>query len=745
MIGYVSGETRRAVLLESGSYFGYDLDNPSSKVRLVSQELGHFFMHSRDVEQVECRGKDDLLTIATGRWSRDRGLRLTLIALDPKMSRLGRERCAEVAEEFLVNSDVKRFVLYHLYANVLPDGFPVQEVSEFLSSQATPVLEDMFDTLVYHQTSVRSCVQAWNDLPDNVFAGADREEVRARVTQVGAFYDFSTVEGGSNDTLLKILADPVMRGASAAAARQIIGQWASQYKEKPRSRPVEFFRGPATEVDGDSFDSDGTSNFDAFQQVKKQITQIKIELAAGHEEKATKLVTELIAFQRKSRGELVGKSLCDLASFAKQLGDVDRSVELARMAVAEVPGDAWAHIQLGNALLSRGEGLAALEEFHLGEIYGDLRAALLGRAEVLRYSGQKEAALLTINECVEKFPMDDVAKNARASILAHFGELEAACAEYTSIIELEIPTGYTFCGRAGVLHDLGRFDAAHADQDTAISMMKDDPIPVVQKSDMLREQGLLSEALACVNVRQHRAPRWRLQYGTAKARVLRDQGKFVECEDLLSELTIQFPRDIVLKMTSAELQRRQGNFNEALLRYLEIERTFNQARSPRLGIATCYAATGQLDEALKYLTEWHPSSRPDWHGLHVRAMIEVRRNNLDVAKALFERGLSESPWLQQKPYFAAGSALVDLRQREYGLAQRTLDRVARTNTLAAPGLDLLSAHASMRERFVTLAPQFSDGDQVLKALLIKSFSSPLRETEAALNDAEWNYLFTLAA
>lgn len=746
MIGYVSGETRRGALLEAGAYFGYSLDDESLKVRLVPAALGHFFMHSRDVEQVECAGEEHLMNLTKLHWTRDRGLRLTLIALDPQMSLPGRERCAVVVEELMRAQDIKQFILNRLYSNVLPENFPFRDVSEFLSSLEVPTLEDMFDTLVYHQTSIRSCVAAWNDLPNEVFAGADREEIRARVSKIGAFYDFATVEGGSNDTFLRIMADPVMKGSRAAAARQIIVQWASKYKEKPKSQLFVYPRDSAFYSEIEEPGMDGASNFDAFQQVKKQIAQIKIEISAGHDDRVDRLVAELAKYQRKGRRDLLSKSLCDLASFAKQLGDVDRSIDLIKMAIEEVPDDAWAHIQLGNSLFAKGDNPAALEEFRLGELYGDLRSALVGRAEVFRYLGQKELALQTIDDCVAKFPADDVAKNCRASIWAHFGDLERALSEYNSIIELSMSSSYAFCGRAGVLHDLGRFEAAINDQDAGISLSVDDPVPVVQKADILREQGRFSEALKCVEFGHHRTPRRDLQYRSAKARILREQGRWKECDVLLTDLSRLYPREQSIKFAFAELDRRQGKFEAALNRYLEIERNFNQARSPRIGIASSFAALGRVEEALNYLTEWEPATRSDWHGFHIRGMLELKRGQINVARQIFEKGLIQCPWLQQRPYFAAGLALIELSNRDYVAAQNVLQQANGLAPLAEPGIVFLYAHAKSGPSFVNSVINYTKNDAVLGAMVLNELmKTPILNLEDSLLDAEWTYLFTLAA
>jgi tetratricopeptide (TPR) repeat protein len=743
MIGYVSGETRRAVLLQGGQYAGCELDS-DGVTSLVKHQLSAFFMHSRDVEQVECGGREDLILKLRTHWLRDRALRLTLIALDPTMVALAREECASLAESLLTTEETRLFVVYRLYANALPAEFPVREVSDFLGALDVPVLEEIFDLLVIRQTSVISCVSAWNDLPDSVFGDSDRCEVKARVIKTGAFYDFATSENGNNKTLFKLLADPVMKGRSGT--REIVNLWASKYKEKPKSHIFEYYVEVADD-DRHNGPIDGAAAYNMYQQVKKQTAQIKSELSANNSDKVEKLVVELVRFQRRGPSEYLSKSLCDLASYAKGLGDIDRAIELTRMAIDETPSDAWAHVQLGNLLLEKGDWNGALKEFDDGEIFGDPRAAQIGRAEALKSLGQMDVALEVINSCIEAFPVDEVARNARAAVLAHFGHLESALDAYNQIIEFSLSSSIAMSGRANILHDLGHSDAAVRDMDIAISLATDDLVPRVGKADMLREQNRFSEALKAVEG-EHRTPKWRLQFGAARARILRDLGDWNECKNLLSDLISDFPRDINLHIAKAELERRMGRFDLAFATLSAIELNFNQARAPKIAMAVVLAALGKTEEALAYLPERDAATRADWVGLHIRGMIEVRRGNFDLAKQLFQRGLDFCPWVQQKPYFSSGLAFVRLRQGQYEDALRVVDEA---ETKFAPitkgAIAVLREHARIGTRAFSAAMLgLSEDEGILGALIARRLTlAPPAEMDEALYDVEWHYLMTLAA
>ncbi|MFD0725896.1 tetratricopeptide repeat protein [Lysobacter brunescens] len=661
------------------------------------------------------------------------------------MSMPSRERCALLAEECLADDVARLFVLHRLYSKALPADFPAREVSEFLGALHLDALEELFDTLVMRQTSVRSCVSAWDDIPDETFDGVDRNEVRARVSKLGAFYEFASIEGGSNNTLFKLLSDPVLR-SHAAITRKIVEFWASKYKEKPKSRFFEFARDSLAQADFPPDEVDGVSGFNAFQQVKKQVSQIKSEIALGNDEKVRRLVSDLASFQKRSRRDLLSKSLCDLASFAKSVGDLERSIELEKMAVQEVPNDAWAHIQLGNSLVAKGEFPAAMEEFRLGEMYGDERSALIGRAEIFKQIGQKANSLEAIERCVNLFPTDIVARNFRASVYAHFGDLQDALLEYNSIIEESLPNAFAFSGRAGVHHDLGNFERGLIDQDLAVSLSVDDPVPIIQKADMLRERGMFSAALSCVDQGKLLDHRWRLGFGAAKSRILRDMRDWVRSRQVLEELKQDFPKDFSLWLASADLERRSGYFKKALGLYLSIEENFIQARAARVGIASTLVAVGELESALNYLNDWQPSTRADWVASHLKGMIYIKRGDLEAAASIFRSGLDGCPWVQQRPYFASGLASVKLRERSYSSALEVLNSVnPNVAPLFSPSFELLRAHALQGPSFTEALQAHAVEDDVVGRLLLDELTrTPISITEEHILDVEWSYLLTLA-
>lgn len=675
MIGYVSGEAARGAVLRGGGYQGFILDRANC-ITLQHDELPAFFMHAWDVQMVECGSDTEIRSKIEESWKCDRTLRLALIALDVAHESDFRREAASYVEDLICDPSCAEFLKYHLYARPLPSEFDPEAVSEFLSEGGTSSLEDLFDALVAHQDAIRNCVDAWGELPDEIFEDEnEKEEFHARIVRTGAFYKFATASGGDNDALFRILADPAI-ASKPAKARKIVNLWADRYKEKPFVRPVHFedetesgFHFPVTS-------GRHKSNYEVFQRVRKCKSQIRAELTAGNFERADELVEQLVEGQRKSSSpEHVAKSLCDLAMFCRQVGDVDRFLLYSHRATQEAPSDGWAYVQVGNAHIAKLEFSRAMEAFEKAYAFGEERASMLGRVEALKYLGQKELAIETLDECIRRFPNDPVAQNSSASLLAYFGRLTESLAAYDDLAQSPFAGAYVFGGRASVLADLCRFEEAIHDQDLAITFTElNDVIPYCAKADILREYGRFEEALAVLDL-PPRNVNTRLQLEMARARVFRDSGNLRRSEDILASIGGDYPRDVNVKMAVAELHRKRGDFSGALTLLQDIEESFPNSRFARNSTAATLAALGRLDAAVFYLPERSPSTRGDWVGQHIRAMIYIKKGDLDGAESLLLDGLEGCPWPQQRPYFASALAFLKLRMNDAHSALHILDSV----------------------------------------------------------------------
>lgn len=755
MIAYVSGESARGALLEAGYYYGASLDKEEC-VRLTQPMLMAFLMHSWDVQEIECRDREDLKRKIEHFWRRDRVIHLSLIAFDTFFSEQLRKDAANNAESLLSEESCLEALLARLYARKLPSNINAEGVSRFLSNNNSVILEEVFDSLVLRQNAINNCVTAWDELPDNLFDGPlEREELRARIVQTGAFYKFASSEGGSNGAIFRILADPVMASKSAKT-RSIVNIWAARYKEAPSS-PASYF-----DFEGDSSyrESEGQeqkSSFEIFKRVKKQKFAIREEFAGGHYERGDVLIESLIAEQRlESSPEQLAKSLCDLAIFLRDMGDSDRFFSLALRATQEAPSDAWAYAQLGNAYIAKGDFQGAMSAFEKAQIYGEERASLVGRAETLKYLGQKELALAVLKECVGRFPEDPVAKNSFAAILAYFGQLPDALQAYDDLAESVFAGSHVYGGRASVLASLGRYDEALRDAEWAISLAdKNDAIPYCAKADLLREIGRYPEA---ISVLDSVSPTLltRLQLDTTRSRIYRDMGDFSEAESILSKLRSIYPRDVSVRVYIAEIYKRRGEFSIALELFFEIEKDFSYSKMARNSMAATLAALGKFEEAMLYLSSRVATTKGDWVGQHIRAMIEMKMGHYADAEVILRDGLQNCPWPQQRPYFASALASLSIRSNDATKALLALGSVEGALTSETElMIDALKAHASVVESVSygggLLDLVLTSSLRMTSEPLIKEFILKLEkfcahpDTEEELWESEWSMLIGMAA
>lgn len=753
MIAYISGGASRGVLLEGGQFYGFILDQ-EKPLNLSKAQLPNFFMHAWDVEEYECPSHADFKDRLESLWRQDRTSYMALISFDEGYSPELRMEAAHCAEALLTDEACMQSLLSKLYAYPLPQRINVHEISNFLNLTGSKRLEEIFDSIVVRQDAIKKCVLAWENLPDSLFESAvEREEIRTRIIRTGAFYNFASSESGSNDAIFRILADPILAGRSARA-REIVRFWASRYKEAP-TQNIGYF---GFEID-DKNDYHGkqiqSSSFEIYERVKKQISVIKSEYSMGRAERADDLVESLVEDQRRrGSSEHVAKSLCNIAIYVRDLGDVDRFYSLSRRATEEAPSDAWSYTQFGYACIARNDFDAGMRAFEKAQIYGDERSALIGRAEVLKYLGEKDSALATLQDCVNAFPLNDVAKNARASLYAHFGDFTEALDVYNNLAESPFASAHVFGGRAAVLSSLGRFEEAIRDEEMAISLAdRSDVIPYCGKADLLREVRRFDEALNVIKVVEH-TPQTGLPLGLTGVRIFRDEGKLDEAERLLNELKHAYPYDVNTRIAIAELYRHRGQFDVSLSLFLDIESSFSYSKIARNSMASTFAALNRFEEALSYLPIRRPCTRGDWVSQHIRAMIDMKNGNLDTAMKMLQEGFEHCPWKQQRPYFASALATCYIRVKKHDEAISILESATPRSTLNAECLmSAVKAHALVvgGEGLSFSSPVGNAGLNSCSAPLVIKFLEDLRSYRAnalsndQLFDSESQMLLGMAA
>ncbi len=122
----------------------------------------------------------------------------------------------------------------------------------------------------------------------------------------------------------------------------------------------------------------------------------------------------------------------------------------------------------------------------------------------------------------------------------------------------------------------------------------------------------------------------------------------------------------------AEVLKALGRLDEALQEYDRTIQEFPHSEVPRNGKASTLVMLGRYKEALRLLPSGSPRTREEWIAFHIRGMAHMKRGQLQVAVRIFERGIRENPWSDERTYFRSALAMARLRRNELRKATETL-------------------------------------------------------------------------
>lgn len=664
MKAILSGQTAIAVCIEGENLHSISLDSPESWIAQQKWELPHLFADATDILQLENVSRSEVIDKLKLQWTQDRSLQLILILLDHEEEPQTRLEAAECLDDFLKQGEVRKYVENHLYSSPLP---PTADLNGAIQLSADPSLEhvaEFLSTLQSDQEEISKRFAAWEALPISLFGNpTSKQEFYYEAVRHGAFRLFVTERQKKNLAVIQLLSHPHFRGSSKA--RTIFQIWAAPFKESVTN--IEF---ESQEIDNGAdttYKKRFISSFDIFQQVDKQKEAIKKLLREGKQELALRFTKELIVKQRRdSEPKHIAKSLCDLAQFAKGLGSPELQLEFVLKAIAEAPDDSWSRATLGDAYRSLGEFQKAQDEYRTAGVLGDVRMALIGRAEVLKDLGQLDEALQIFEQCTQEFPDDRISRNGRAAALAHYGKFQQALDAYDEILQ-EVPYDVvTVSGRAQVLRDMGRLGEAFNEFSELAKSYPEEMIPQHARAEVLRESGELENAeIAFANL----VKRFPLAADarTGYAKILRDLGRFTEALNEFKKIITEFPLNPLAYIGVAETYRKIGSLPEALKAYELVMDRFPRFATARNGKASVLAAMGDYPTALRILPTNLPATQSEWVAYHIRGMAQMRSGKLEKAEGIFEWGVreKENPWVPQRAYFKTALASLRVQQRRY--------------------------------------------------------------------------------
>jgi tetratricopeptide (TPR) repeat protein len=600
----VSGQARVAVFLEGSQAWCIQSQSPSPRPvspGLLPYLFGDITCASYHPEAT-LTSTGELLARAC---REERGLHLALISMDPASSETTCELADDALEDLLEHPHVSEFIENRLFSKRLPENALWRAKETIDGSRSNVKLDFLKRSVVGAQEAVGKVRAAWDALPEDVFAEADdRADLESVLVETGAFRVLAkavaeaTNRQTKGEAQLRLLSDH--RYQAFAGSRKILLEWTKAIPSVPRVSELLVREEPDDESLERRQDEPLTvAPFEAYQNVIRQKEAILDQLAKRNFQKVERFAEDLVRDQlSQERYDLAAKSLCDLATSAKQLGFPAYELAWCSRAKEINPDDRWVHRQFADALLGQGDLPGALQAYEttLRDSPEDA-VARNGKAEVLKAMGRLPEALETYEATVRNFPENDVARSGRAEVLKAMGRLPEALDAYEAAVRDFPESAVARSGRAEVLKAMGRLPEALDAYEATIRDFPEDAVARSGEAEVLKAMGRLPEALEAYEAGLRDFPQ-DVFVRNGKAEVLKAMGRLPEALGAYEASLRDFPHSAVARCGKAEVLKVMGRLLEALEGYEATVRDFPRDAVARDGKAEVLKAMGRLPEAL---------------------------------------------------------------------------------------------------------------------------------------------------
>ena len=341
-------------------------------------------------------------------------------------------------------------------------------------------------------------------------------------------------------------------------------------------------------------------------KLQGQLDLIVEAMRKRHLALARKITDEVIEYQLSTTRPInAAKTLCNLASKARDLGIHSLQLELTERAVQIAGDDGWSWARYADALLKSQRPEEALRAYEQAKSFGAGAIASIGRAVTLSAMGRLSEALTAYDEAVALHPESVVAKNGRAETLKAMGRISEALEAYDSIAAEHPENVAAKNGRAEMLRRLGRLSEALEAYDSAAAQHPEDVVIRNGRAETLREMGRLNEALEAYDSVVVEYPE-DLTAQTGRAKILESMGQLGAALDAYDSIIAQRPEDMVTMARRGTVLQRLRRYDEALAAYQSAYELSLKQRYPlmqarfALSLGGLYRQVERLDEALRY-------------------------------------------------------------------------------------------------------------------------------------------------
>ena len=651
MDAVISGRAALAIVIDGESFQAIHSDSYPEKTPLRLSELHHLLSDARDLIVLENVTDEEVLRELARNRAAVEALDLTLILLDADLPDDIRCDAASELEELLENSETLVDLEGIMYAEPLPPGADPTLPRRLPDNNLGRSVISFLDRLMELQPRIREVCNAWDVIQESVFeTDDDRRYFRGVVVRQGLFRELaiSLANRQSLDEFtFTALMNPQVRALKNH--REVFRLWLSDFRETiaaPTESPsVEIEE--LAEVALDRLKSDAPrqrmDRTKVLERVDRQKLAVVEAMRLRDHLKVERFVDDLIDYQLAHGGpSYATKSLCDLATEAKRLGMHRLQLEFTQKSIELTPGDGWAWMQFGDALLKMNDPTSALNAYEQAQKFSRDAVAKTGRAETLKALNRLGEALDAYEAVMEEHPENVVAKNGRAETLKALNRLGEALDAYEAVMEEHPEDVFAKTGHAETLKALNRLEESLSAYEAIMQEHPEDVVAKTGHAETLKALNRLEESLSAYEAIMQEHPE-NVFAKTGHAETLKALNRLEESLSAYEAIMQEHPENVVAKTGRAETLKALNRLEESLSAYEAIMQEHPEDVVAKNGRAETLKAMNRLGEALdayETVMEEHPEDVVAKTG---RAETLKAMNRLGEALDAYETVMEEHP------------------------------------------------------------------------------------------------------
>lgn len=187
---FILGQIGKAVFQQQGRYYLLDPEANPEPLECRAGDISLLFDSGSEVsiiatDEIDVAAIRETLEFDTRAY---RALSMTLGGLDNELTAETRMLSVEVAEELLVDNQVRKFVWQKLSARLLPVTADIQGAIKYARSASALNVSSIYGAVLKSQLAIEDLLEAWNEVSPNFFASLDEAAIGERVLiEAGVF------------------------------------------------------------------------------------------------------------------------------------------------------------------------------------------------------------------------------------------------------------------------------------------------------------------------------------------------------------------------------------------------------------------------------------------------------------------------------------------------------------------------------------------------------------------------------